>query len=302
MTNPETQDSQTDAEAQAVQEALVGYQGTARAQAPAQPEEGVDAGQPLADSATDTAAPDEGSEVEEANPPAEPARTAAEDVLTHQLEDLKAQVKALAANSPNAEAVRKMHGEIGNINRTLKQLATSKEDAPADEMADALAQADLIAQEFPDIAGPLVKAIKVLQSRMPKAPEPQHEEEPETPAEPAAAPAVDAEQERMQAAIKALDEVHPDRHQIKDSEAFRKWFATWKTPEDRKKAVTSWNPAVVAQPFSDFKAWASAQQRRKDRLDAAATPQGVTARAGTTQISDEEAARRGYDRARAKRL
>lgn len=301
MTNPETQSAEA-AEAQALQEALAGYQGKARAQAPAAEVQDVkDQPAALAEPAPSADEEDNDPSPPESEPaaPAQPEQPSAQDVVARQLEDLKAQVRELASHSPDAEAVRKMHGDIGNINRTLKKLKALEEAPAGDELAAALKKADEIAGEFPEIAGPLVNAIKALQSRLPSPPaEPDPEEE-------SAAPAVDLEQERQkaqrEAAIKALDEVHPDRHQIKETPEFKRWLAA-KPPEYQKKVTTSWNPAVVAQPFTDFKAHLAAQQRRKDRLEGAVTPQGVPSTGTPPTISDEEAARRGYERARAKRL
>lgn len=288
------QTSVDEAEAQAIAEAQAGYEGKARAQAPAETQP-VEQEQPLADSAPEEQEPD---------PQAEP-EPSPQDAVAAQLDDLKAQVKQLAERNADADTVRKMHGEIGNINRTLKQLkALEKADAPAeDEMAAALKDAEAIAGEYPEIAGPMVRAIKALQARLP-APVVQEEqpqaEEDQQPAQ--AAPAQKSpEQIAQEAAVKALDEVHPDRHTVKESAEFKGWFAQWMTPEYRKKVTSSWNPAVVAEPFTAFKAWKAAQQRKQERLDAAATPQGLP-RATPSTISDEEAARIGYERAKAKRL
>lgn len=291
------QTSVDEAEAQAIAEAQAGYEGKARAQAPAETQP-VEQEQPLADSAPEEQEPD---------PQAEP-EPSPQDAVAAQLDDLKAQVKQLAERNADADTVRKMHGEIGNINRTLKQLkALEKADAPAeDEMAAALKDAEAIAGEYPEIAGPMVRAIKALQARLP-APVVQEEQQQaeEESEEQQLAPAIDPEKLRAQAAqeaaVKALDEVHPDRHAVKESAEFKGWFAQWKTPEYRKKVTSSWNPAVVAEPFTAFKAWKAAQQRKQERLDAAATPQGLP-RATPSTISDEEAARIGYERAKAKRL
>lgn len=308
MTDTVTQ-PEVDEEAQAIQEALAGYEGKARAQAPAEPEEKSVEAAPLPDSATEESASDTDPEPEEANPPAEPAAPDT-SALAHQLEDLKAQVKALAERNADAETVRKMHGEIGNINRTLKQLkALEKADAPAeDEMVAALKDAEAVAAEYEEIAGPMVRAIKALQARLPAPVVEQEEQQPaeEQGEEPDVVTRAEAarlaEQARQEAAIEALNELHPDRLTVKESPEFKKWFATWKTPEYRSKVTTSWNPAVVAEPFTAFKAWQQAQQRKQERLDAAATPQGSATRATPTTLPDEEGARIGYERARRHRL
>jgi hypothetical protein len=302
MENTETQSAEVDVEAQALADATAGYNSKARAQAPAEPEvAAVQAAQPLADSAQTASASTPDPEEDEPDLTAEAVTPSAEAAIAQQLEDLKAQVREMKASGADAETVRKMHGDIGEINRTLKQLkALEKADAPADdELAAALKDAETVAGEYPELAGPLVKAIRVMQARMatPAAKE-------ETTEVVAPAQTVDPQRLRLQVqqeeAIKALDEVHPDRHQVKESAEFKTWFAT-KPPEYQKKVTTSWNPAVVAQPFTDFKAYVAARKRKQDRLEAAATPQGLP-RATPTTISDEEAARRGYERGRGKRL
>jgi hypothetical protein len=287
----ETQTTEVDAEAQAIAEAQAGYLGKARAQAPAEPVAKDVSTAALPDAAT----PASDTDPDEPDPQAQPTPPDPTAAVTQQLEDLKAQVRELKASGADAETVRKMHGDIGEINRTLKQLK-ALEKAPADdELAAALKDAETVASEYPELAGPLVKAIKAIQSRQPAVPD-----APDTPA----AEAVDVQKLRAlaqeEAAIKALDEVHPDRHQIKETKEFKAWFAS-KPPEYQKKVTSSWNPAVVAEPFTDFKAYVAAQKRKQDRLTAAATPQGQP-RAEPTAISDEEAARIGYERARGKRL
>lgn len=297
--------AELDAEAQAIAEAQAGYDGKARAQAPA-PEVAVTTAEPpLADPAQPES--DEDADAEQ-DPPAEPAKPTAQEAVAAQLEDLKAQVRELASKNADGETVRKMHGEIGNINRTLKQLkALEKAEAPADdELAAALKNAEDVATEFPDLAGPLVKALKVLQSRM-AAPAPekdtQTEQEVDEDSDQVLTPEQRAAMQRdleAKIAIKSLDEVHPDRHAIKETREFKEWFAA-KPPEYQSKVKTSWNAAVVAQCFTDFKATVAARKRKQERLEAAATPQGMP-RSTPSTISDEEAARRGYERARAKRL
>jgi hypothetical protein len=291
-----------DEEAQALQQAQAGYDRKARAQAPAEPVVEQPA-QPLAEPTppdaveeTPPAEPTAPAEAETTPPPEPP-----EAALAKRLDDLKAQVKELQSSGVDAETVRKMHGDIGEINRTLKQLkALEKADAPAeDELAAALKNAEEVAQEYPEMAGPLVKAFKALMAKLP-----QPQAEPAPVAEPVAEekpdPALAVRIAREQAAIDALNEVHPDRMTVKETPDFKKWFAA-KTPEYQASVKNTWNPAVVSQCFTDYKAALAARRRKKEELDAAVTEKGVS-RAGPTAISDEQAALIGYNRARGKRL
>jgi hypothetical protein len=197
-----------------------------------------------------------------------------------------------------------MHGEIGDINRTLKQFAAVKAaEAPAgEELAAALKAAEGVAEEYPDIAGPIVKAIKAMQTRTPApvAPDP---ETPDPQQQGTTTPPVDTEERDehgytkvQRAAIEALDEVVPDRHAIKDTPEYQTWFAAWKTPEYRKKVTSSWNPAVVAEPFTAFKVYQAQRKQKQDVIDAAVQPQGSAQAPVATTIPDEAGFQRGYAR------
>ncbi len=316
MNDPVTQPTEVQAEAQALAEAQAGYAGKARAAAdttapaPVVPAADVQpaAGAPLADSvplSASTPDPEPAPDLQ-----AEPAKpTAAEAALTQQLEDLKAQVRELKSSGADAATVRKMHGEIGDINRTLKQFAAVKAaEAPAgDELAAALKAAEGVAAEYPDIAGPIVKAIQAMQTRAPAsaaAPEPVTPD-PQQQGTTTATPPADAEERDehgytkvQRAAIEALDEVVPDRHAIKDTPEYQTWFAAWKTPEYRKKVLTSWNPAVVAEPFAAFKAHQAQRKQKQNVIDAAVQPQGSAQAPAATTIPDEAGFTRGYNRAK----
>ena len=317
---PATQPTEGQAEAQALAEAKAGYEGRARAAAasaapaPAQPAasdvQQPAAGEPLAETGTSSsAAAPAAPEQREPDPQAEPAKpTPAEAALKQQLEDLKAQVQELKASGADAATVRKMHGEIGDINRTLKQFAAVKAaEAPADdELAAALKSAEAVADEYPDIAGPIVKAIKALQARAPApavAPEPAQPDPQQQPEPTQASPSAEEERDEhgytkeQRRAIAELDELHPDRFEIKASSEYQAWFANWMTPEYRAKVNSSWNPAVVAEPFTAFKVYRASLQRKKDRLDAAATPQGTPQSSTPSTLPDEAGFERGYKRA-----
>lgn len=309
MADTTTQQAEVETDAQALASAQAGYDRKARGSAP--PAEAAvaasGAGAPLADQVQtppqEEAAP--GPEESDLEAAASAAPAAAPDpiaAVTEQLGALRAQVQELASAGGAAAEVRKLHGEIGNINRTLKKLqAAAPADAPAaeDELAAALKQAEAVAEEFPEIAGPLVKALKAFHA---KAAAPQKDPEPASPADTTQAQpaAVDVEQERLaarqQAAIDALNELHPDRLEINKTPDFKKWLAA-KPPEYQKKVNTSWNPAVLSSMYDEFKASVAARTRRQERLEAAAQPQGTGA-SGPTTTPDEEGARIGYKRVR----
>lgn len=243
----------------------------------------------------------------EPDPSAQPKPPSdAEQLKTH-LNDLKAQVKQLKDNGADAKTVREMHGQIGEINATLKQLTKlQSEKAPeSDELAEAIKDAELKAVEYPELGGSLLKLAKVLQAKLAALTPPEAAPPAPAAATPAApAPATPDTQSGFtaaeEAAIKALDEAHPDRKTVKASAEFQEWFKTWKTPQYREKVNSSWNPVVVAEPFTDFKAWkaakAAAVQTKKDRLEAAAQPRGTGATGQPTVLPDEAGKLRGYQR------
>lgn len=209
--------------------------------------------------------------------------------LADELAALKEKVRA-SGDMP--EIVRKMHGEIGNINRQLQQQAAAKpQPAPApvdDELTAAIRDAESAAEEFPELAGPLVRALKAFNSKQSAAPTAGVSAD-------QVQQAVDAQIKRT--AIEALAEEHPDFETVRETKEFRAWEAT-KPPEYQARLRNTWNPAVVASGLSEFKATLQTQQQarqsKQNRLAAAVTPRGVAAPAGKSTIPDEEGFAIGY--------
>lgn len=223
----------------------------------------------------------------------EPSQSA-QDAISEQLEALKAQVRELKSSGADAEAVRRMHGEIGNINRTLKALQTaSRQDAPAnDELAAAVAKIKKQAEEFPEILGDVAQAMEVMHARVlqTKASEPEPQAADGQTTEEAAQTGYTTAQ---QVAIQSLDEVHPDRHEVVNTADYKQWFAAL-PPDVQTKVQTTWNPAVVSQHLTDFKKSVEAKKSRQARLDAAVAPKGGAQKPGPTTLTNEQAAMRGY--------
>lgn len=221
-------------------------------------------------------------------PPPEPS-------VADELAALKAKVKSMQ-DSGDSDAVRKLHGEIGNINRTIQQMqAPAKPAAPAtDEVAEALKSAEVIAEEFPEIGVPMVRALKALAARPTQA----------APAEP---PDIDGRiaagvaKVTQQNAIEQLSEDHPDYETVRDTTEFKAWLSA-KTPEFQERFRTTWNPAVVSKTLTSFKdeqaAAAAAKLKKQGRLEAAVTPRGVPQTNGPSTIPDEQGAFNGYNRKR----
>lgn len=302
MADTTTQQATANDEAQALAAAQAGYDRKARGTTPPAESSASVAESSLSDQVQtppqETPAPGSAEPDPQAATAQKPDPIAA---VTEQLGALRATVQELASQGGD---VRKLHGEIGNINRTLKKLEAAKAaDAPAaeDELAAALKQAESVAQEYPEIGAPFVKALQALSAKV--ATNQLARAEPDAADQPTA-PAVDMEQmrarERQQAAIDAINELHPDRLAINEQPEFKTWLAA-KPPEFQKAFKTTWNPAVLSKGYDEFKASQLAKKRRQDRLEAATQPQGTGSSAPTT-ITDEQAARLGYQQARKRRF
>ncbi len=245
-------------------------------------------------------------EVEAVAPAAEPELDP-EPTVVSLADELKALKAKVAAANSDPDAVRRLHGEIGNINRTLKALQTpaKAEEAPADdELAAAIKDAEAIAQEMPEIAGPLVKALKASLNR----PQPAQIKSEDIDERVTAA----VSKARETDAIEALKEEHPDFMTVRDTPQYKAWL-TSKTPEFQERFNTTWNPAVVARGLTEFKdslkereereeRERKERERKQSRLATAVTPQGVPQKAGPSVISDEEALMIGYQSGPKRRL
>lgn len=227
----------------------------------------------------------------------------AQQAISTQLEDLKAQIRELKANGVDAGTVHRLFGEIGGITRVVKQLQAKA--APSEsELAGAIKAAEKTAEEYPEIGGPMVAALKALAAQLPAQPEAVDEPEPaaaaaQTSAPPA--PPADPYTPEQKAAIKFLDDLHPDRLQVNTSTEFKSWLSA-KPADFQKRFTTSWDFAFIAKGYSEFKAAQQARRKKTERLEAAVTPQGSAANPQPTTLTPEAQAKRGYDRYRSKRL
>jgi|GEM_PF-2723421 len=205
--------------------------------------------------------------------------------LADELRDLKARV---AASQNDPSDVRKMHGQIGDINRTL-QAMQSPAPAPVTDEGDAAL--DEAASEYPELAGPMVREIKALKARLFQQPV-QVQEDPEARR---ATRQAERQQERQEDAIEALKDEHPDFMTVRDTPEYKTWLSG-KPSEFQEKFTSTWNPAVVARGLTDFKASLKVREVKQNRLAGAITPQGVPQKAGLSTLSDDEALWAGYNK------
>lgn len=300
------------AEAEALAAAMAGYK--ARAQAPADE-------QPAAPPAPVEQPGDEGdantsADTAPTDPPQQPevpnllddepdSATAPEPTLAQALADLRELKAAVKSSSGDSDAIRKLHGEIGAITRMLHQLGNSQppqapnaNTAPVDdEVTAAIGKAKKVAEDFPEIGGPLVEALEATAKR---AGQPMSAEEISALVNTEAQRA--AEQTRITLAQEALAEEHPDWDAVPKTPAFQKWLAA--QPEDyREKLKTTWNPAVVSKGLTEFKAELVRQQKAREQKQqrlagAVVPPRGDTSKSNPSTIPDEDGFAIGYNSVR----
>lgn len=209
-----------------------------------------------------------------------------EPTVVNLAEELKALKAKVAATNSDPDAVRRLHGEIGNINRTLLQLQTP---APSPVIDADDAELDASVEEYPELAGPLVKKIRSLEARLSQQPAQQAPEDFDDRV------SATVTKIREKDAIEALTEEHPDFQTVRDTPQYKTWLAS-KPPEFQTRFNTTWNPAVVARGLTEFKDSLKKRDSKQHRLAAAVTPQGVSQPAGPSTLPDEAGLLVGYNR------
>lgn len=217
------------------------------------------------------------------------AGTPATDLVA-KLEELKAEVRANASqHSP--DSVRKLYGEIGNINRTLQSLqdAMPKPAPVKDSLTAAMEDADRLAEEYPELAGPLVNAMKEVAKTKPV------QEAPAT-----VDPDLIQQQvnQRLRAqAVESLEYEHPDFAQVIDSPEFSKWVDS--KPADMQARIRNTeNPTLAARFLTEFKdsqrQQQQVQQKKTNRLEQAITPRGAPQPPAKSKLTEDEEIMAGY--------
>lgn len=296
-----------ESEDEALAAAMAGYTNaragtTAPAAAPAESHPPADPAP--ADASSDTL---QQPEAKDEPAPAPVAQPALEDVVA----ELKAKVQAFAPDG-DPDVVRKLYGEIGTLKRMmLEQQKAAPAPAPTpaappptapaeDELAAALKEAETAAQDFPELTGPLAKAMQLLAQRTGTAAPAMSAEEISALTARAAAEA------QQRAAIEALAEEHPDFETVRETPEFKTWIAS-KPQEYQDRLANTWSPVVVSRGLSEFKAsLASTQQaaekKQKRLADAVTPPRGSAANTRQSTIPDEDGAAIGYAAVRGNRF
>lgn len=280
MTDQVVEQGEIQDEDAALASAMAGYDGARGATPPAD----------RADQSTPTAA-----ETPTAIEPTTPPEPTEAQRLAAELQQLKSQVSAIRSTA-DPDAVRRLHGEIGNINRTLKQLQSASPTQVAeaeDELANALKDAEKVAAEFEEFGTPMVRALKAIAARNVGQKE-------ALPAE-QIAEQIEARvsqrvmQIKQKEAVEAVSEEHPDWAELRQRKEFGEWLQS-KPPEYQQKLMNSWNSAVIARGLAEAKDWIKARERKQTRLAGAVTPQGTSQAARPSVIPDEDAAFIGYNK------
>lgn len=282
----------------ALAEALAGYNARGAATAPPAAEPDTTAAQPevSADAQPVTNPADAAGD-----PPAAPA-SATPSALEERLAAFKEEIRA-SASQYTPEEVRKLHGQIGEMNRKLQQMEKTKADIPTPPPAPspldaAIAEAELAAEGFPEVAGPLVAALKLATQQKPAGPAtpPLTQADIDARADARAQELFDQRQAAArEEAIAVLRTDHPDFQTVADSPEFDAWILT-RPAELRSVIRNTENPVLAARFMSEFKSTQQAKQKKMDRLEGAITPTGTPSSAAPSQPTDMELALAGYNK------
>ena len=230
-----------------------------------------------------------------------PEQKDAAQLLEERLATFKEEVRAMASNGDPA-AVRKLHGEIGDINRKLKQMEPrpAPQRAPVDEeLTAAMLGAEKVAEDFQELGGPLVTALKAVAKAGNRPQEQQGltQEQISAQIESRAMALLEGEQQRqLNEAVTALKAEHPDFATVKDSPEFSAWVKA--KPSDLQSVIFhTENPVLASRYLSEFKDSQRTQQKKQGRLASAVTPTGVPApTAAPSKLTPEEEVMLGYNK------
>lgn len=208
--------------------------------------------------------------------------------------------------------VRKVFSKIGEINRTVQELAKNLSAGKSGRKitAEALKRVneelpglgDALAQDLSEILGSTEVAQAAAEAKgQVFDPEAYHAEK--------LAPALQAMEARIakvseEAQTELLEFMHPDFESVLKGDDFKAWLLT--LPEDRRKTVVESPRAVVAgKAITEFKTWKEAAAKeaakKKSRLEGAVTPQGAGAPPSQRSQDDDADFSAGYNKAAKKK-
>lgn len=192
-----------------------------------------------------------------------------------------------------AAETQKLHGKIGELNRTLQNVQASPTAANSEAHKAALAK---LTNEYPELAETLAPLFEGRTATTVPT-----EQIQQIVQEQVGAVRAETQQtiQQLQAQI-TLTRAHPDWESIPSTPEYQKWF-TAQPAEFQKQFNETWDTNFVAKGLSEFKKWKSttyAKTREKQaRLDGAVTPTGVPGR-GQAKLPDTAGLSAGFNRVR----
>lgn len=246
--------------------------------------------------------------VEAAPPPPvdDPGKKPATLIAGMTEEELKAALARGGSVKQEVDAeVRKVYSKIGEINRTVQELAKNLSAGKSGRKVTA-EMLKRVNDELPGLGTALAEDLSAILGASETAQVAAEAKgvtfDPETYFAEKLSPALQAMETRINDAAQAelLEFMHPNYVEVLKTKDFKDWLQT--LPEDRRKTVVHSPRAVVAgAAITEFKAYQEkakkARDRQTNRLEAAITPKtGGGAPAPTTQ-DDEAAFAAGFTKA-----
>ena len=210
----------------------------------------------------------------------------------------EAQLTAMLAKLPKIDEigemttseVRKLHGKIGELNRTLQELQKTGAGNKA-TVKLAATHFKRLSEEFPEIAEILAEDLNEAgfaggsddQARL----------------EPLVNERVLQVQEQMQKDMQMnlLKIQHRDYLDVVKGDDFKVWMQTIPV-EDQKQINDTWDAMYLGEKISEFKAWRDKRNEgslsRRERLQRAITPKGLQQKAQQAALSEEDGFRAAF--------
>ena len=197
------------------------------------------------------------------------------------------------------DQLSKAHGKIGELNRTLQQLATNQQrpaqtaSANPDTGAD---EADVDTSEFDDLFPEFSPAVERKARKIAQEVLQQHQQQNFSQQQPAVDPTVI----NQTVALAVMDATRPKWRETVASGDFQKWLEL--QPEDfRETYNTTWDTSVFSQVIDKYEAARRAATERttksKTRLEAAMTPDSRSSRVSHA-ATEMDAMQAGFDAVR----
>lgn len=229
--------------------------------------------------------------VEQAQPDPEPA---VEALSPEEMRSALAKLPELEQfKGLTSQELQKLHGKMGEFNRTLQNLQAAGKPANSEAHKAAMQK---LSSEFPELAetiAPLFQGsggsgvstddiTRIVDERVGQ---------------------VKAETTKTIEELRAeldLTERHPDWKRVRSTPEFEAWLKS-KPEQFRTEFLSTWDTGVVANGLTDFKAWRDTtykqQQTKQRRLSGAVTPTGVPS-PGQRRLPDTAGLSTGFNRVR----